>query len=255
MQGRISFSQGNATRIDHQAKDQQVKDQADGSLHKRAILTYTLSVANSPAYRRISLNPRRRPFACACIRGIEKASCYFARMTGTPMFHLHYWLHILSTPHGIAWVALVLVLVLALRRLRRSVLVFALAALPGTCCHELAHWLVGYISAGRPTRLDLLPQRNGRGYVLGAVHCANIRWYNAALVGLAPLLLLPAAAWLLTWRMAASSHLLTLANLLWGYLIACLLDGCVPSGQDLRMAGRSWLLLVGLLVLVSGRFV
>lgn len=171
------------------------------------------------------------------------------------MLHLHYWLHVLTTPHGITWVALVSALVLTLHRLRRLNMAFALVALPGTCCHELAHWLIGYISAGRPTRLDLLPQRSGRGYVLGAVHCANIRWYNAALVGLAPLLLLPAAAWLLAWRIAASAHLLTLANLLWAYLIACLLDGCAPSGQDLRMAGRSWLLILGLLVLVSGRFV
>lgn len=50
MQGRISFSQGNAARIDHQAKDQQAKDQADDSLHNRAILTYTICIANSLTY-------------------------------------------------------------------------------------------------------------------------------------------------------------------------------------------------------------
>lgn len=171
------------------------------------------------------------------------------------MFHLRYLLHEMSTPHGIVWAALVLVMIVALRRLRRSVLAFALAALPGTICHETAHWLIGFVTAGRPTQLVLLPERNGGGYVLGSVRCANMRWYNAALIGLAPLLLLPAAIWLMTWRMAVADHPLTLANLLWAYLIACLLDGCVPSSQDMRMAGRSWPLLLGLLALLLSRFV
>lgn len=55
MQARVSFSQGDAARIDHQAKDQQAKDLADGSLHNRAILTYTLCIANSLSHRRARL--------------------------------------------------------------------------------------------------------------------------------------------------------------------------------------------------------
>jgi hypothetical protein len=50
MQARVGFGQSNAARIDHQAKDQQAEDQADGSLHNRVILTYTISVANRLSY-------------------------------------------------------------------------------------------------------------------------------------------------------------------------------------------------------------
>lgn len=140
--------------------------------------------------------------------------------------------------------------VLVLMRLaRRSFWGFSLLALPGTVCHELCHWAVGHLLRGRPVRFTVVPHREGRGYVLGSVAIANLRWYNAFFIGLAPLLLLPAAWALFRWRLAGAPTLgWPEAALV--FLLASLLGAALPSGQDLRIAARSpvgWLLLAGAL--------
>ncbi|WP_243286716.1 hypothetical protein [Geothrix terrae] len=121
--------------------------------------------------------------------------------------------------------------------------------LPGTFCHELCHWLAGHLLNGRPLRFTVVPRREGRGWVLGAVALSNLRWYNAFFIGLAPLVLLPAACGLFLWRI--NGH----PGLGWSeaavvFLLANLVFGALPSGQDLRIAARSpigWLLLAGAL--------
>lgn len=140
--------------------------------------------------------------------------------------------------------------VLVLMRLvRRSFWAFSLLALPGTVCHELCHWIMGHLLGGRPVRFTVVPRREGRGYVLGAVAMANLRWYNAFFIGLAPLLLLPVAWGLFRWRLAGAPTLgWPEAALV--FLLANLLGAALPSGQDLRIAARSpvgWLLLAGAL--------
>ena len=136
-----------------------------------------------------------------------------------------------------------------LHRARGSFWLLSLLALPGTLCHEAAHWLLGKLLNGRPVRFTVVPRREGRGYVLGAVAFANLRWYNAFFIGLAPLLLLPLAWGILRWRLGGHPTLgWPEAALV--FLLANLVFAAVPSGQDLRIAGRSplgWLLLAGML--------
>ena len=150
---------------------------------------------------------------------------------------------------GIAYLAGTAAVLWLLNQARRSFWLFSLLALPGTICHELCHWMVGRLLNGRPVRFTVIPKREGRGLVLGSVALANLRWYNAFFIGLAPLLLLPAAYGLFLWRLGRSP-VLGWPEAGMGFLLANLLFGAIPSGQDLRIAARSpigWLLLAGAL--------
>ncbi|WP_291270601.1 hypothetical protein [Geothrix sp.] len=144
-----------------------------------------------------------------------------------------------------------------LNQTRRSFWLFSLLVLPGTICHELCHWAVGHLLRGRPVHFTVLPRREGRGFVLGSVALTNLRWYNAFFIGLAPLLLLPAAYGIFAWRLGG--HPVpgwSEAGMV--FLLANLLFGALPSWQDLRIAARSpigWLLLAGVLGWGWGRVV
>jgi hypothetical protein len=144
-----------------------------------------------------------------------------------------------------AYVAAVAAGLWLLRQARRSFWLVSVLALPGTFAHELCHWLFGLALNGRPIRFTVLPRREGRGYVLGAVAFANLRWYNAFFIGLAPLLLLPGAYVLFRWRLAVHP-MVGWPEALMAFLIANLLFGAIPSWQDCRIAARSpvgWVLL------------
>lgn len=139
------------------------------------------------------------------------------------------------------------VILWGLNQARRSFWLFSLLALPGTVCHEVCHWLVGALLNGQPARFTVIPRREGRGFVLGAVALRNLRWYNAFFIGLAPLLLLPLAYGLLLWRLGCHSGL-GWSEVGIAFLLANLVFGALPSWPDLRIAARSpvgWLLLAG----------
>jgi len=143
------------------------------------------------------------------------------------------------------YLAILVGMLLVFQRLKRLFLVFSLAVLPGTLCHELCHLCVGGLLGGQPTNVTVLPKREGRTWVMGAVTFAHVRWYNAFFLGLAPLLLLPLAYGLLAWRLKAQAAM-TWGEALWLYLIANLIYAALPSWQDLKVAARSpvgWLLL------------
>ncbi len=156
-----------------------------------------------------------------------------------------------SWAHGpaLAYLAGMAAALWLLNQAKRSFWLFSLLVLPGTICHELCHWCFGHLLNGRPVHFTVLPRREGRGLVLGAVTLSNLRWYNAFFIGLAPLLLLPTAYGLLLWRLGGKP------TLGWPeaavvFLLANLVFGSIPSWQDLRIAARSpigWLLLVGAL--------
>jgi hypothetical protein len=132
-----------------------------------------------------------------------------------------------------------------LNQARRSFWLFSLMALPGTVCHELCHWIMGILLNGRPVHFTVVPRREGRGFVLGSVAFANLRWYNAFFIGLAPLLLLPAAYGLFRWRLG-SQPVFGWPEAGIVFVLANLAFGAIPSWQDLRIAARSpigWLLL------------
>ncbi len=129
---------------------------------------------------------------------------------------------------------------------------FSLLVLPGTCCHEACHYLSGLLLNGRPVAFSVYPRREGSRIQLGAVHLANLRWYNAFFIGLAPLALLPGAWALFRW-IQGHRFPFGLPLVLLVFLVANLAYGSIPSGPDLRIAARSpvgWALLA--LALVHG---
>lgn len=137
----------------------------------------------------------------------------------------------------------VLAFILLLGFTRRLGLLFFVAAFPATLAHEATHLLIGLLTNGQPSGLQLLPRRGARGYVLGSVTCNNVRWYNGLFIGLAPLILLPLALVLLTWRVRQHPALAPI-EAAWVYGIASLALAALPSWQDLRIAfASSWLLL------------
>lgn len=124
---------------------------------------------------------------------------------------------------------LVLLFLVALRSFDWWVVV-GFIRLPGTVAHELCHYLVGLLLNARPTKVVLWPVRIGNRLVLGEVSFSNLTWYNAALTGMAPLLLAP-VAWDLSKSTGSGWH-----NIMMAWFEAVLLTSAIPSGTDFRIA-------------------
>ena len=128
---------------------------------------------------------------------------------------------------------------------RRVFWVFSVLVLPGTLAHESSHLLLGLLLNGHPATFNLVPRREGKGWVMGCVTFSNLRWYNVFFIGMAPLLLLPLAWGLMRWRLRLGP-VLGWQEALAVYLIANLIYAALPSWQDVKIAARSpigWLLL------------
>jgi len=137
------------------------------------------------------------------------------------------------------------------QKAKRLFWAFSLLVWPGTFCHELSHDLTGLILNGRPVAFSVYPRREENRIRLGAVMMANLRWYNAFFIGMAPLALL-LGAWLLFHWILGQGFPLGLTLVLLIFLVANLAYGSIPSGQDCRIAAGSpvgWgLLALGLMV-------
>jgi len=134
-----------------------------------------------------------------------------------------------------AYLAVVIGCATLLHHLRRRPRFFSLLCLPGTFGHELLHFLVGTAALARPVKVSLLPKFHRDGSAtLGYVMFANIRWYNALWVGLAPLGALPAALCIVYLR-SAQVPPWSWRELAWSYVAASLAYSCVPSREDLRI--------------------
>lgn len=136
--------------------------------------------------------------------------------------------------------------------LRRHFLSFWFLALPGVILHELTHWVVALLTNGNPGMPNFIPKKIGDYYVLGRVSVYHARWYNALFIGLAPLILIPAAVALIYY--GCSPAFLNLQD--WRYLIIPLLSAeclivSLPSRADLRLALLSWLPVLILILLLG----
>jgi hypothetical protein len=139
--------------------------------------------------------------------------------------------------------ALVFVFYVFLRGVRSSMWRIALLALPGTVAHELAHLIVGFLLLAKPHGFSVWPRSSGNSWRLGSVSFRNVGLLNGAFVALAPILLLP-IAWLC---------LINVLPPLWltgqwgwwlfaGYFTATTLFAALPSFQDIKLGGRSFVL-------------
>jgi len=89
----------------------------------------------------------------------------------------------------LAAVVMAFITSLLMRRIKNPY-VYAVIALPGVILHEAAHAFCGFIFTAQVSKFSLIPSKNlDGGWTLGSVTCANIRWYNAFPVAMAPLLL------------------------------------------------------------------
>ncbi len=104
--------------------------------------------------------------------------------------------------------------------------------LPGTFMHELAHYGFALLLGGSPDTFSILPSwSNGSMSSLGHItYYPN--WYNAATVGLAPLLVAPAGFWLCL----VGARMGVIGNALTVWAAACSMYSCIPSDVDLQGA-------------------
>lgn len=132
-----------------------------------------------------------------------------------------------------------LLLALLIRYLSARHPAFFLFTLAGTICHELAHYSVGWLTGARPSGMTVVPRRVGAGWELGSVRLANVRWYNAAPMALAPLLVLALPFGVAWWRTRPGGGL-GLGDIGLALLVAPQFLACWPSSTDWRIAARSW---------------
>ena len=118
----------------------------------------------------------------------------------------------------------------------------SLLTLPGTFMHELMHLLASFITFGKPTNFSIIPKKHNGGITLGSVSSANITWYNAIIVSLAPLALYFIAYYLMRILPSINNEIYYYATL---YFIANLLFAGTPSSTDWKLAfKKSWFLLL-----------
>ena len=157
----------------------------------------------------------------------------------------------LRTMSGALYAGAVLGLLGVIFAFRRLPPVFFLAVFPATLAHELMHLGAAFLLYGKPSGFRLIPERRHDRYVLGAVRCTNVRWYNGLFIGLAPLVWLAVALALLAWRVHGHAAISSL-ELAWAYAIACLVYAAIPSWQDIKVALASSWLFVLLTAVVMG---
>lgn len=133
-----------------------------------------------------------------------------------------------------------LVLAIVFRMLARRAPVFFVFYLSGTILHELAHLLLGLLTNARPVSFSVMPRRaSASRWILGQVSFANIRWYNAAFVGLAPMSILAVPVFVAMHRLHAGDAPGWIDAAI-AVLIAPAFLSFLPSAADLLIALRSW---------------
>jgi hypothetical protein len=130
-------------------------------------------------------------------------------------------------------------LALLIQALARAHPVFFIFTAAGTLCHELAHFCVGWLTGAAPSRISIIPRRNGKNWQLGSVTLTRVRWYNAAPAALAPFMLLALPLAVALWRTAPGWRFEPV-DLLIALLLAPQWLCFWPSGADWRVALRSW---------------
>ena len=130
-------------------------------------------------------------------------------------------------------------LALVIRFLAGTHPVFFVFTLAGTVCHELAHFVLGWLTGARPASLTVIPRRKGRNWELGSVTLTHVRWYNAAPAALAPLLIILIPFGVAWWRTRQPWQFEPL-DILVAFALAPQFLSFWPSWVDWKIALRSW---------------
>lgn len=141
--------------------------------------------------------------------------------------------------HAASYLAPALVIAMLMRATEHRFVLFWMLTLPGTAAHEICHFVAGGLTNAKPTGLSLWPSRVKDGYILGSVTFANLRWYNAAVACLAPILLLPLAIGYAYFHTLGGWYFEPWDLLRW-YLLAGTILSAWPSSIDWRLSVRSW---------------
>jgi len=123
----------------------------------------------------------------------------------------------------------------------------------GVFFHELAHAIVGFILRAKPDKFVIIPSSitnsNGKKmYVLGHVDCANLCWYNALPVSLAPLILFFVANGIEKYYWHFVQEQTLFHELLYVYLLVTFILNAIPSSVDFEEGFKN---IFGVLVWVS----
>jgi hypothetical protein len=117
---------------------------------------------------------------------------------------------------------------LVLGKLSRHVYWFAAITFVGTTAHEVMHLVFGYLTNAKPSHFSLLPKRQEDGGLE---------------LGLAPLFMAPLVIALAQLRVEGGWDLEVKDFGNW-FLFGVMLVSAKPSAADMRIAGRSWPLLI-----------
>ena len=102
--------------------------------------------------------------------------------------------------------------------------------------HELSHFIIAFLTNGKPSSFTVIPSGDEKqGWTLGSIN-ANVKFYNAFCIGLAPLLILIPIAFIFysTFFEYAEQNII---NTIFFYLIlAILLSNSIPSQTDIVIA-------------------
>lgn len=129
---------------------------------------------------------------------------------------------------------------LFLRGLSRYTAVYSILSLPGTLLHELLHFTLGILTNAKPVSFSLLPKRDGANrLVLGSVHFANLRWYNALPTSLAPLLGLYVVLLVAVYRVG-NGYVFQPEDIVIWCVLAPQFSSMWPSSTDWKMSFISW---------------
>jgi len=130
--------------------------------------------------------------------------------------------------------------------IKKNYPLYSIIVLPGTILHELSHLIMSFITNGQPTNINIFPRKkiveDKTYYLLGSVDSSNVTWYNAWLIGLAPLFL---------FFIAYQTYLSDYDWYFKALVITLLIESGMPSTTDITVAIKySYAILLSLLLSV-----
>ena len=148
----------------------------------------------------------------------------------------------------------IIVILFFLKRIPQNSYFYAIITLPATIMHELSHLTVSIITFGKPTKINLIPKKTNTGIVYGYVESSNITKWNAAFIGLAPLILLFFGILFFVKYLVPEQHISLI--LIDFYTTLMLIEGGIPSKQDIKVALNSWplIIIIGVIVFFLIKF-